>query len=306
VVGRADAHVVSSHRASRLAPVRGRSSFPVLEVLLAALVSASLVTFGTWGPRGAEPPARAAAAPGAADVAVRPVARPLVLPAPRVPVSVAEPPVAGPGPVLRPAAGEDVTDVPETAVETYRFAEVVLGASRADCRVPWTVLAAAARTASDHGRAGGRTLAEDGRISPRLLGPRRDPRRTPVRVRDTDGGRIDRDRLWDRPVGPFQLMPRTWRAYAVDGDDDGRRDPHDLDDAAVAFGLLLCSVERDVSRPAALRRAMRRLHPTGPHAGTVVRTERGYRRDVAAGVDLPEPPTVVLLPREKPPHDKQQ
>jgi membrane-bound lytic murein transglycosylase B len=33
-------------------------------------------------------------------------------------------------------------------------------------------------------------------------------------------------------IGPFQFMPETWVRYAVDGNNDGRKDPFNLEDAA--------------------------------------------------------------------------
>jgi membrane-bound lytic murein transglycosylase B len=41
--------------------------------------------------------------------------------------------------------------------------------------------------------------------------------------------------------GPMQFMPATFRAYAVDGDDDGDRDIHDPDDAVFSAANYLCA-----------------------------------------------------------------
>ena len=73
--------------------------------------------------------------------------------------------------------------------------------------------------------------------------PRRGPQRSrrPARVKDTDEGRFDEDRRWDRAVGPMQLLPSTWSYVGVDGDGNGKRTPDDLDDAALAVGVYLCA-----------------------------------------------------------------
>jgi membrane-bound lytic murein transglycosylase B len=42
-------------------------------------------------------------------------------------------------------------------------------------------------------------------------------------------------------VGPMQFMPRTFAAYAVDGDHDGRRDPWDPADAIYTAAHFLCA-----------------------------------------------------------------
>lgn len=41
-------------------------------------------------------------------------------------------------------------------------------------------------------------------------------------------------------VGPMQFMPRTFEAYAVDGDHDGRLDPWDVEDAVFTAARYLC------------------------------------------------------------------
>jgi membrane-bound lytic murein transglycosylase B len=42
-------------------------------------------------------------------------------------------------------------------------------------------------------------------------------------------------------IGPMQFLPATWRAYATDGDGDGRMDVHDPADAIATAGKLLCA-----------------------------------------------------------------
>jgi hypothetical protein len=42
-------------------------------------------------------------------------------------------------------------------------------------------------------------------------------------------------------VGPMQFLPGTWKAYATDGDGDGRTDVHDPADAIATAGKLLCA-----------------------------------------------------------------
>ena len=72
-------------------------------------------------------------------------------------------------------------------------------------------------------------------------------------IRDTDAGQFDNDTAYDRAVGPMQFIPSTWSVVGVDADGDGQRNPQDIDDAALATAVYLCSGDDDLStavRPA--------------------------------------------------------
>jgi hypothetical protein len=45
------------------------------------------------------------------------------------------------------------------------------------------------------------------------------------------------DLAWLDAVGPFQFIPQTWRTWGADGDGDGRADPNQIADAALAAAL---------------------------------------------------------------------
>ena len=60
-------------------------------------------------------------------------------------------------------------------------------------------------------------------------------------IPDTDGGRYDGDRVYDRAVGPMQFIPQTWESWKADGDGDGQTDPQDLDDATLAAAGYVCN-----------------------------------------------------------------
>jgi hypothetical protein len=66
-------------------------------------------------------------------------------------------------------------------------------------------------------------------------------------LEDTDGGKLDGDKVWDRAVGPMQFVPASWRVAGVDMDGDGRRDPQDVDDAAGTAMVYLCAEGRDLA-----------------------------------------------------------
>ena len=117
------------------------------------------------------------------------------------------------------------------------------------CRVHWSLLAGIGRVESNHGRYGGAGIAVDGRVSPPILGIRLDGSRPgTARISDSDGGRFDGDRAFDRAVGPMQFLPGTWAIYGGDGTPTVRN-PQDLDDAALGAARYLCAGSGDF-RPA--------------------------------------------------------
>lgn len=137
--------------------------------------------------------------------------------------------------------------VPERALLAYGAAEIAQRASTPDCRLSWTTLAGIGRVESDHGRLGRADLDADGVARPSIIGIALDGSRNTREIRDTDGGRLDGDTTYDRAVGPMQFLPTTWEVYGADGNGDGVRDPHQLDDAALAAAAYLCADGRDTS-----------------------------------------------------------
>jgi hypothetical protein len=142
--------------------------------------------------------------------------------------------------------------IPARAVQAYQQAAVSAG-----CGVPWTLVAAIGRVESDHGRFGGATLLSDGRSDPPVVGIPLDGRPGVAVIKDTDGGKWDGDRTYDRAVGPMQFIPSSWATFGVDGDGDGKTDPFDIDDAAASAAKYLCKAGGgDLSTVAAQRNAV--------------------------------------------------
>nr|WP_245790317.1 lytic transglycosylase domain-containing protein [Streptomyces monashensis] len=54
----------------------------------------------------------------------------------------------------------------------------------------------------------------------------------------------------------MQFIPSTWARWGADGNGDGRSDPNNVYDAALAAGRYLCAGGRDLSNPADLDRAI--------------------------------------------------
>jgi membrane-bound lytic murein transglycosylase B len=147
-------------------------------------------------------------------------------------------------------------DIPAVALQAYAYAQVTTARTHPRCKLSWTLLAGIGRVESDHGRYGGATLRADGTSSPRIIGVPLDGAPGLMTISDTDQGRIDGDRRYDRAVGPMQFIPTTWARHGADGDGDGRKSPFDIDDAAMAAARYLCHGGRDVSTAAGWQQAV--------------------------------------------------
>jgi membrane-bound lytic murein transglycosylase B len=143
--------------------------------------------------------------------------------------------------------------LPASVFAAYRRAEVEVARSAPGCRLRWQLLAAIGQVES--GQAGGGRVTPDGTTVTPILGPRLTGGAFAV-VADTDGGAYDGDAVYDRAVGPMQFIPSTWARWGADGNGDGRRDPDNVYDAALAAGRYLCAGGRDLSNPADLDRAI--------------------------------------------------
>ncbi|HEX6967926.1 MAG TPA: lytic murein transglycosylase [Micromonosporaceae bacterium] len=139
--------------------------------------------------------------------------------------------------------------IPPAALQAYGYAEWVLGQTEPGCQLRWTTLAAIGKVESDHGRFGGASIGPDGTVQPSIVGLPLDGRDDRKLIADTDGGRLDGDQTYDRAVGPMQFIPGTWQQDGVDADGDGVKNPHDMDDAALAAGRYLCKGGRDLAKP---------------------------------------------------------
>jgi len=158
-------------------------------------------------------------------------------------------PQAAPG---RDALGEwaarlaSAVDIPARALRAYGMTDLAMRAEAPRCRVSWATLAGIGRVESNHGQYGGAVLRDDGRPSRAIVGVPLDGSPGVAAIGDTDGGQLDGDATHDRAVGPMQFIPSTWARWGSDGDGDGRADPGDIDDAALAAGRYLCADGRDM------------------------------------------------------------
>ncbi|MFI2432970.1 lytic transglycosylase domain-containing protein [Streptomyces sp. NPDC018693] len=156
--------------------------------------------------------------------------------------------------------------LPETVFAAYRRAEEELARTAPGCGLRWQLLAAIGQVESGQAR-GGRVTA-DGTAVPSILGPRLTGGPYAV-IRDTDGGAYDGDTEYDRAVGPMQFIPSTWARWGTDGNGDGRTDPDNIFDAALAAGRYLCAGGRNLADPADLDRAILGYNQSSAYLRTV-------------------------------------
>jgi hypothetical protein len=180
-------------------------------------------------------------------------------------------------------------DLPQAALTAYRNAAAALAQSDPSCQLPWTLLAGIGRVESDHGRYGGSVLSSDGVSRPAIIGVALNGRGPVAAIHDTDDGRLDGDKVWDRAVGPMQFIPSTWEWAGRDGVGNGKADPDDIDDTALAAAAYLCSGSGSMLDDASAKAAIFRYNPSDYYVALVQAFERGYRTGIFV-IPSPAPP----------------
>ena len=166
--------------------------------------------------------------------------------------------------------------IPAAALAAYQRAAQVINSADARCNISWQLIAAIGRVESDHGRYGGNVLDENGRSTPGIFGIPLDGSNGTARITDTDAAQYDDDPVYDRAVGPMQFIPSTWSVVGVDGDGDDVRDPQDIDDAALASAVYLCSGEEDLSTTAGQRSSVYRYNHSSEYVDLVLSIMNAY------------------------------
>jgi Transglycosylase SLT domain len=198
----------------------------------------------------------------------------------KAPASVSGPGEIAPG-VPRGQADRVIADastngIPAAALAAYQRAAQVIDTADKGCHIDWTLVAAIGRVESNHGRYGGNTLDSRGVSRPGIYGIPLDGRNGTSRISDSDAGQYDRDPQYDRAVGPMQFIPSTWSVVGVDGDGDGRRNPQDVDDAALATAVYLCSGDEDLSTTKGQESAVYRYNHSREYVDLVLSIMRAY------------------------------
>ena len=173
-------------------------------------------------------------------------------------------------------ATSSTNGIPSAALAAYQRAESVINAADRSCHLTWQLVAAIGRVESNHGRYGGSALDADGVATPPILGLPLDGTGNVSLIRDTDAGQYDGDLSFDRAVGPMQFIPSTWAVVGVDADNDGVRDPQDIDDAALATAVYLCSGDDDLATLTGQRDAVYRYNHSESYVDLVLSIMDAY------------------------------
>ena len=173
-------------------------------------------------------------------------------------------------------ASASANGIPAAALAAYQRAEQVINSADATCNLSWQLVAAIGRVESDHGRYGGNVLGEDGKSRPGIYGIPLDGSNGTATIRDSDGGKYDDDQVYDRAVGPMQFIPQTWTIVGVDGDGDGTRDPQDIDDAALASAVYLCSGDEDLGTYGGQKASVYRYNHSEEYVDLVISIMNAY------------------------------
>ncbi|WP_261718088.1 lytic transglycosylase domain-containing protein [Streptomyces sp. FZ201] len=167
--------------------------------------------------------------------------------------------------------------IPATVLDAYQQAAAKLQESKPGCNIPWELLAAIGHVESGHAR-GGKVDADGTTISP-ILGPQLNGNGF-ANISDTDNGAYDGDSSYDRAVGPMQFIPSTWEWAGRDGNGDGKKDPNNVYDAALAAGHYLCRFGWDLSDARDLRSAILSYNNSTDYLNTVLAWLEHYRKGV--------------------------
>jgi hypothetical protein len=179
--------------------------------------------------------------------------------------------------------------IPALALRAYREAAAWATGFDPGCGLTWPVLAGIGRVESNHGMYGGAAtrFSPSGTVTPRITGLPLNGNGV-ASIPDSDGGRWDGDRVWDRAVGPMQFIPTTWRSLGRDGNGDGVADPNNLFDSAVSAAAYLClSVDGSLSDPAVLRQAIYNYNHSWTYVDAILGWARLYAGGVTAGAGAP-------------------
>ncbi|MER7577783.1 hypothetical protein [Streptomyces sp. NPDC126514] len=161
-----------------------------------------------------------------------------------------------------------VADIPPAVATAYIQAANATGASDPSCRLAWTVLAGIGKVESDHARGG--ALTADGTTVKPILGPVLNGSNNTAAITDTDDGRLDSDKRWDRAVGPMQFIPSTWARWATSTRSGVTPHPQNIHDAASTAARYLCAAGGDLATPEGLRRAILAYNPSQAYLSVVL------------------------------------
>ncbi|GAC1384066.1 MAG: hypothetical protein NVSMB48_18510 [Marmoricola sp.] len=255
----------------RAKPITRRTkAITLVPVTVASMVATAFVLTTTGAT--ATLPVKAKPLPGGAEVPVQTIQTQATVTsknqvAPAVPKNAVDAVVAS----------STTSGIPTVALNAYQRAAEVINASDPSCGMPWELIGAIGRVESDNGQFGGNHLTTTGAAIPGIYGPVLDGTNGTAVIRDTDGGALDHNTTYDRAVGPMQFLPSTWSVVGVDANGDGKRDPQNINDAALAAAVYLCSGHTNLSNPAQERAAVFRYNHSTPYVDLVLAIAKAYQ-----------------------------
>lgn len=181
----------------------------------------------------------------------------------------------------------EATGIPEQALIAYGNAEVIARQSRPQCHITWNTLAGLGYVETRHGTYDGKRFSASeldakGNTTPPIFGPQLNGKGFAT-VHDTDEGKMDGDKEFDRAMGPLQFIPESWNRYGVDADGNDHADPQNIDDAAASAVRLLCDSQRDLATPEGWTQAVRSYNLSDEYVRNV--------RDAAANYAVGQRPS---------------
>ncbi len=191
------------------------------------------------------------------------------------------PPLNSPSPsptIGTPASrGPSEAGIPATVLDAYKKAASALQSAKPGCNLPWELLAAIGKVES--GQARGGKVDANGTTTSAIRGPQLDGNGFAL-IKDTDNGAYDGNSAYDQAVGPMQFIPSTWEWAGRDGNSDGKKDPNNIYDAALAAGHYLCRFGWDLSTQADLNSAILSYNHSQEYLNTVLSWLEYYRKGI--------------------------
>ena len=173
------------------------------------------------------------------------------------------------------------TGISEEALSANANANVMARHTKPECHLDWTTLAGLGWVETRHGTYTGHhfdsaSIGPSGEVKPHIRGIQLDGSEGLEDLPDSDGGQLDGDKEKDRAMGPLQFIPQAWDKYGRDATGDGKADPDNIDDAAVAAVNLLCDFDRDLSTSSGWVSAVRSYNNSEQYVEDVRRAAANY------------------------------
>lgn len=111
-------------------------------------------------------------------------------------------------------------------------------------------------------------------------------------IKDSDGGRLDGDAIYDRAVGPMQFIPQTWNQYDADANLDDDSDPNNIYDASLASARYLCTAAGSMATAEGQARGFFAYNHDLEYSKNVAAAAAWYRSKIT----IPEDPLGSALP----------